>query len=408
MCPGPRCERGVRRALLKSNRRAADTGCVSRLPLLLSLLVLGAVGAGCGATGSAGVTNGPSSSFSSPAPQSSVTSTHAASYQPPLADARAVVKAYVAAYTRHDPTAICGLQSAALRRFEVDLLHHVFTTETATCAQVETLQFSPGVQDSPPPLFRRATVVRWEGSRYDGSLAAIAAAIHVEFPDGVKPLNDPQTAVFFLADENGKWRILDEGGLPQIVAAGGEVPFTVGMTPLRPSDVGSSLAVTDAGFTCDGTASVSADPPNDVHDLLRVTETSVGPTIAAPWVDIRHVAVYGTPSAHPCIDVTFAKPLRAGTTVDVILGGDTAAQLVLGKAPQAAWEGLAPSHRPFGEHDTTLRLLLAPNSDVQAWSEGHLAICAEQPLYNQPLLNDIRGPQDIWGYHAKRPLADCP
>ena len=342
---------------------------------------------------------------SPPAPESSVTTTGPTSVKPRLADARAVVTSYVAAYTRHDPAGICRLQAAVLRHFEVALASRFYLADTPTCEQLTAQVFHP-LQDNPPPVFRRATVVRWEGSRDDGRLAAVAAAIHVEFPNGVKPLNDPQTAVFFLTDEDGQWKILDDGGLSKIVS-GGETPLTVGMTPLRPGDMGSPPAVADARFTCAGSTSVFTDPPNDVHDLLRVTDTSMGPTVDAPWLDIRRVAVYGTPTGHPCLEVTFAQPLSAGTLLEVIFGGTTDAELAFGKAPQAAWTGLAPGRRPFGEHNSTVRLLLAP-SDIPTWSEGHLAICAVQPLYTQPLLDDIRGPQDIWGYHATRPLADCP
>jgi hypothetical protein len=320
-----------------------------------------------------------------------------------LADARAVVASYVAAYSRHDPAAICNLESAVLRRFEVEVTRRFYTA--LSCEKLTDLVFHP-LQDNPPAVFRRATVMRWEGSRADGSLAAVRAAVHVEFPNGVKPLNDPQTATFFLTDQHGRWRILDDGGLSKIVS-GGETPLTAGMTPLRRSDLASSLPIPDAGFTCAGTASVSTDPTNDVHDLLRMTDTSTGPAIHAPWLDIRRVAVYGSPAGRPCIEVTFAQPLRAGTLLEIIFGGTTDAELAFGKSPQTAWTGLAPGRRPFGEHATTVRVLLAP-SDIPTWQGGHLAVCAIQPLYDEPLLNDIRGPQDIWGYHATRPLADCP
>jgi hypothetical protein len=290
-----------------------------------------------------------------------------------------------------------------LRRFEVEVVSRFYAP--LSCEKLTDLVFHP-IQDNPPAVFRRATVARWEGSRDDGTFAAVRAAIHIEFPHGVKPWNDPQTATFFLTNDGGRWRILDDGGLSQIVS-GGEMPLTAGMTPLRTRDVASPLAIPNAGFTCAGTATVSNDPPNDVHDLLRVTDTSTGPPINAPWLDIRRVAVYGNPTSRPCIEVTFAQPLRAGTQLDIIFGGTTNAELAFGKSQQTAWTGLAPAHQPYGEHDTTVRLLLAP-SDIPTWQDGHLAICAIQPLYDQPLLNDIRGPQDIWGYHATRPLADCP
>jgi hypothetical protein len=375
---------------------------VPRLPFLLSLLAFAAFGAACGAAANAGGSSARPST-APPAPHSRRTSTAAAAVRPPLAGARAVVASYVAAYSRHDPAAVCTLESAALRRYEGEVVRRLYTA--MSCEQLTDLVFHP-LQDNPPPVFRRATVARWEGSGYDGTLAAVRAAIHVEFPNDVKPLNDPQTATFFLTDDHGSWRILDDGGLSKIVS-GGETPITAGMTPLRRRDVASSLSIADAGFPCAGAASVSTDPTNDVHDLLRVTDTSTGPAIHAPWLDIRRVAVYGTPTGRPCVEVTFAQPLRAGTTLEVIFGGTTAAELAFGKAPQTAWTGLAPGRRPFGEHGSTVRFLLAP-SDVPTWRSGHLAICAVQPLYDQPLLDDLRGPQDIWGYHATRPLADCP
>ncbi len=318
---------------------------------------------------------------------------------PSLAAATATVSEYVRAYDHHRLTGLCALQSSAMQRWEEHLVEGIFggdnTPSRVTCKQAVNLQFV-SFQDNPSPSFKHLGVAAWHGRALVGDLAAVRAAIHVQFPSG-PAMNDPQITTFYLTAEGGHWKMLDQGDLSGI-SQGAETQVGTGMTPLTPGDLNGPIHIPAPTFTCTGKETSGTDTSGDVHDALKSSESSTGPIVSAPWLDIRHVALYDIHGSHPCAEITFAAPIHAGTLVQIDSDGTPLTELALGEPPD--WQAVAvkTAPHPYGEHGTVLRIALEPGL-----SQGQVSVCAIQPLYAQPLVDQISAPQDGWAPTAQTP-----
>jgi hypothetical protein len=385
-----------------------------RLRLFTLILFVAVVATACGAQVSAPPSRGGSASDApsqqtSPAPGGSAPTSSppdSSVSKLPLSLARSTVRAYVDAWDHHDPAAICREQSATMRRWETSAAAKFFGGRVS-CLQIAKLAFHP-LQDNPPAVFKHVAVADWGKSWSDGNLAAVPVSLHVTFPDGQSPINDPQGATIFLTDDGGSWRVLDDGGLTDIVA-GSSPDVTNALTPLTATDIASPLRMAPAAAVCSGPRIGGSDPADDVHDLLQEATGDVGPVVSAPWVDIRNVALYDLHGQHPCAEVTFSQPLRAGTTIEFLADGNMVAVLALGKqlskSPEWSSIGNARTMPPFGERGTTLTFLFEHRPSD--WASDSISVCASQPLANQPLLAQFSEPQDTWGHGSSTPLGVC-
>lgn len=247
------------------------------------------------------------------------------------------------------------------------------------------------MQDNPPPLFKHVRVAKWRARGLVGRFAWVSAEIQVDFAKGPAPLG-PEYTTFYLTSEDGKWKVVQEGGLSQIVD-GGSPNVLASLPPLTAEEMTHTAPIPHPGFTCSGPATVSQDAANDVRDETKSTEKSAGPAVSAPWVDIRRVALYDLKGHHPCIEVTFGSQVRAGTLLHIFTDEEPiVADLAFGDTGLVPWEGLVAERQPYGEEGSTIRFLMpageAPNG---------LEICAVQSAYVQPLLGGrLYAPEDEW------------
>jgi hypothetical protein len=322
-----------------------------------ALLVVAVLCAACGQAISSGGSAG--------APVSSSTPPARSVELPPVSGAKAVVARLCALLTPQ-------LQAAVARGFNLP---------ASGCAQMIGIDFH-GTTDN-GPLFEHLSATPWVKIQRDGAFVGVEKKVIMQTSQSH---GSPAWIEFWLGSSDKKqWQVAKMGDLDRMVDAG-YPSIAASEPPTQPGDVTTPSTVPAPAFSCSGSATSIADPAGD---------EGAGDSRLAPWmrpvtsIDIRKVTLVGGP--HPCLQITFAQPVRPDTDIGISSTGQNiqgqVAEIWFGSGRNFDYWGLATptgtAKVSYGETGSTVVLALDPK---QPLTLATLGVCAVSTQSQEPYL----------------------
>lgn len=367
-----------------------------RLTLIAVLFSASCVVAACGP--SAASPGGSTASLSDPAPPTSSLTTPAAPGIPAV-ELKAAVEKVLADYNSKSPQAVCADMSPQVIAWMNTFIESVYKT-AASCEQFVSLAFHASEDDEgnvTAPEFRRISVVRWLQLGTDGQYGKALTLVKVSYPPGTKGLAYAHLVAFSFQRVGGK--LLLAADPPVANAVQGRDPETFqNLAPVDADSAGTAASLPAPQFPCQGTAQSAPDPAGDVESGTDPDNES---RTTAPWLDIQRVVAHGFGTAHPCLEIDFAAPVRPLTEITLEPDGVTPPfGLSIGAdgdyVDDFADVGPTP---PFGERGSAIFITFNPH--FWPWKFDQLLICAKSMRAWDPTYYGLSTASDGWELHPR-------